>query len=255
MKIRLALPEAAEICAEVKTSLPSVEHAHLLSPLSPADQRALAPVAEPLAVRSVPVPAALGLTIEPAADGRVIVTLPPQIARVFLEDLEQRALAWREALRKADLAERQRAAELRALSDETRLQVEAQEDGWLADYEQLRAEGRGHREALHIIRGPDEEDAPLLGAIAMGIRDSLSRRKAQARATRNADICRLAQAGLGRQEIADRLNLQHQLMNLVLHQAGFPLERQRTIRSKVPAAWCKGEPRLGGPIDKPQGLS
>jgi integrase len=49
-------------------------------------------------------------------------------------------VAWREALRKADLAERQRAAELRALSDETRVQVEAQEDGWAVEYDRLRDE-------------------------------------------------------------------------------------------------------------------
>ncbi len=213
MKIRLELPEAA--------ALP-------------------APVTGPPAVRSVPVLAALGLTIEPAADGRVSVTFPPQIARVFLEDLEQRALAWREALRKADLAERQRAAELRAVSEETRLQVEAQEDGWLADYEQLRKEGKGHRESLGIILGLDEEAAPLLSrsAIAEGIRASLSRRKAQARATRNAEICRLA-TSLARQEIADRLNLSYQVVRLVLQRAGVSVPRQRTIRSKVPAAWCR----------------
>jgi hypothetical protein len=200
-----------------------------------------APGARPQAVGSVPVLAALGRTIEPTTDGRVSVTFPPQIARVFLEDLEQRGLAWREALRKADLAERQRAAELRALSGEACRELEAQEDVWLADYERLRAEGKGHRETLHIIRGPDEEDAPLLGAIAMGIRDSLSRRKRQAREARNADICRLAEEGLTRQEIADRLRLQHQTVTAVLKKAGVPVKAGRKGRSKVPAAWCAGE--------------
>lgn len=215
MKIRLALPEAATLPATVAGSS---------------------------AVRSVPVLAALGLTIEPAADGRVSVTFPPQVARVFLEDLEQRALAWREALRKADLAERQRAAELRAVSDETRLQVEAQEDGWAAEYDRLRDEGKGHRESLGIILGLDEEAAPLLSgsAIAEGIRVSRSRRKAQARAARDADICRLAEEGLTRQEIADRLRLQYQTVKILLQKAGVPVQAGRRGRSKVPAAWCKG---------------
>jgi hypothetical protein len=43
--------EAAEICAEVKTSLPSVEHAHMLAPLSASERHTLAPVVADLTVR------------------------------------------------------------------------------------------------------------------------------------------------------------------------------------------------------------
>jgi hypothetical protein len=186
---------------------------------------------------------ALGVTITPDEDGHVNVRLPAEVAELFLLDLQGRAEEWKEAMRKARIQECQRAAELRALSDETRLQVEAQEDGWLADYERLRAEGKGHRESLGMILGLDEEAAPLLSrsAIAEGIRVSLSRRKAQARAAPNADICRLAEEGLTRQEIADQLRLQHQTVSLALKKAGVPVKAGRKGRSKVPAAWCAGE--------------
>lgn len=182
---------------------------------------------------------ALGVSIIPSEDGHVSVRLPAEVAELFLLDLEQRARAWQEAMRKARLQEQTRQAELRAHSEETRRQVEAQEDAWAAEYERLRVEGKGHREALHLVRGPAGREAPLMTAVEMGLRTALSRRKRRAREARNAAICRLAGEGLTRCEISDRLRLPYYIVHAVLKHAGVLVRVGCPIQSKVPRAWCK----------------
>lgn len=182
---------------------------------------------------------ALGVSITPSEDGHVSVRLPAEVAELFLLDLEQRARAWQEAMRKARLQEQTRQAELRAHSEETRRQMEGQEDAWATEYERLRVEGKGHREALRLVRGPAGGEAPLMTAVEMGIRAALSRRKARERGSRNAEICRLAGEGLTRWEISDRLRLTYALVHAVLKQAGVPVRVVRSIQSKVPPEWCK----------------
>lgn len=189
---------------------------------------------------------ALGVSITPSEDGHVSVHLPAEVAELFLLDLEQRAKEWQEAMRKARLQEQTRQAELRAHSEETCRHVEAQEDRWTVEYERLRAGGKGRREALWIVRGPEEEGAVSVTMLEMGIAASRARRKAQARATRDAAIARLAEEGLTRREIADKLGLEYSTVNVIVRRQGIPVRVKCRSPHKVPEAWCKWAKREGG---------
>jgi hypothetical protein len=148
--------------------------------------------------------------------------MPAHLAELFLADLEQRAGEWKEAMRKARVEEIKRAAELKAASGEARRQWEATADGWTRTYLALRDDGKGHREALHWIRGPKERtEHPQLGTIELGVKEGLARRKTKARAERDAAVCRLAKAGKTRPEISDALRLDYQRVTTILAKAGI----------------------------------
>lgn len=188
-----------------------------------------------------PVLPGLGVTITPAEDGQVSIRLPAEVAELFLCDLEQRAQEWQAAMQKARLQESERQAVLRAHSEATRQRVEAQEDAWAAEYDRLWAEGRGHQEILHIIRGPDTPEAPLLDTITMGIQFSKARQRTRDRHAREAEIRRLAEEGLSRREIADRLRLNYAMVQWVVRRAGVPVQPRRRGQQRNQIATAPGQ--------------
>ena len=123
---------------------------------------------------------AMGVSIAPAEAGQVTVCLPAEVAELFLLDLEQRGQEWQEAMRKARILEMRRAAELDTASGASLRAFQATQDGWAEEYQTLRTNGKGHREALNIIPGPKERDAITVTDVELGIQAAMGRRGAGA---------------------------------------------------------------------------
>ena len=172
----------------------------------------------------------LGLSITPSDDGQVSVRLPAEVAELFLLDLEQRAREWQEAMQKARIQEIRRNAELQAATGEALRGWQAQEDAWAVEYEKLRAKGKGHREALHIIRGPNDRDAVLVTDVELGVQAGLARLRRRRREARDGEICQLARKGLSRQTISDTLRISYCIVHRVLNRAGIPARDARHDR-------------------------
>ena len=175
----------------------------------------------------------LGVTVAANGDGQYTITLPAAMAELFLVDLEGRAQEWAVALRRARVAEQEQQATLAVENAQGWKRLEEQEDTWLAEYTRLKAEGKGHREALHRITGYDPT-APRSGQdylpvqmVHEGIGRARSRAKAQAREHRTAEIVRLTREGLGRQEIADKVGLSFTWVTWLLKHAGVTLPDRR----------------------------
>jgi hypothetical protein len=172
----------------------------------------------------------LGVSITPSDDGQVSVRLPAEVAELFLLDLEQRAREWQEAMQKARIQEIQRNAELQAATGEALRGWQAQEDAWAVEYEKLRAKGKGHREALHIIRGSNDRDAVLVTDVELAVQAGLARLRRRQREARDGEICRLAREGLSRQVISDTLRISYFIVHRVLNRAGIPARDARHDR-------------------------
>jgi len=175
----------------------------------------------------------LGVQITPTGNGHVAIELPAEVAELFLEDLHQRAASWVQAMQRSRLLEQEQQAQWAVERGQHAQRLEAQEDAWLAEYTRLKAEGKGHREALHRITGYDPT-APRSGQdylpvqmVHEGIGRARSRAKAQAREHRTAEIVRLTREGLGRQEIADKVGLSFTWVTWLLKQAGVKLPDRR----------------------------
>jgi hypothetical protein len=163
----------------------------------------------------------LGLSVTPTATGRMAVEMPAHLAELFLADLEQRASEWKEAMRKARVAEIARAAELTVQDAERRRLREATEDRWRTEYERLRDAGHGHRAALHLLHGnKGRREFPQICEIALSITNSQARLRAHEREQRKATICRLAKDGLATQEISDRTRIPYPTVYVTLKRAG-----------------------------------
>jgi len=178
----------------------------------------------------------LGVRIAPTGNGHVAITLPAELAEIFLEDLQQRAQEWAHAMRKARLEEAERQARLVAESRARSGEMEQQEDAWLERYEQARGQGRGHRQAVHQVAGYDpktprglQQNLPVF-LVAEGIARARARAKAQARVRRTAEIITLTRQGLSRWAIGDRLGISYAIVCLTLNRAGIevPDRRRRT---------------------------
>ncbi len=172
----------------------------------------------------------LGVSIAPGGNGTVNVQLPAEVAELFIEDLDKRAQEWQEAMRNARLQEIQQNADRKAAIGEGRRQLAAREDAWAEEYQRLRAEGTGHREALHIIRGPQERDAVLITDLERGIQESMARSRRRHREARDAEVCRLAKEGLSGPEIADALRLLYPTVKVILKKAGVSIRDARHDR-------------------------
>jgi hypothetical protein len=172
----------------------------------------------------------MGVSIAPAEAGQVTVCLPAEVAELFLLDLEQRGQEWQEAMRKARILEMRRAAELDTASGASLRAFQATQDGWAEEYQTLRTNGKGHREALNIIPGPKERDAITVTDVELGIQAAMGRRGRRRREARNADIIRLAGEGRSRQAIADALGVRYQIVLAVLKKAGVTVRDARHDR-------------------------
>jgi hypothetical protein len=172
----------------------------------------------------------LGVSIAPSDNGTVNVQLPAEVAELFLLDLEQRAQEWKEAMGKARLQEIEHNAELQVASGEARRKAEGQEDAWAKEYLRLRAKGKGHREALHIIRGSNGRDAILVTDVELAVQTGLARLRRRRRETRDGEICRLAREGVSRQAISDTLRIPHQTVRSILKKANVPARDARHDR-------------------------
>ncbi len=170
---------------------------------------------------------ALGVRIAPTGDGQVNITLPANMAEMFLVDLEHRAKEWEAAMRKARIEEIRHQVALDLASGEALRACAAEQDGWAEEYERLRAQGKGHREALNLIRGPKEREALTVTSIELGVQEAQGRRKRRQRAARNAEIVRLASEGHSRQEIADLLGIAYITVRLALKKAGVAVSDAR----------------------------
>jgi hypothetical protein len=183
----------------------------------------------------------LGVTITPDDDGHVSVRLPAEVAELFLLDLEQRAKEWQTAMQRARLQEIERNAELQAATGESLRQWEAQEDAWAEEYEKLWAKGKGHREALHIIRGPNDRDAILVTDVEIGVRASLARQRRRRREARDEEICRLGREGVSRQGISDALRISYYIVNHVLNRVGIsPRDARHDRKGTMGTPTCQG---------------
>ncbi len=169
----------------------------------------------------------LGVRVTPAEDGRLSVSLPAEMAELFLVDLEHRAKEWEFALRKARIEEIRRQVELEAATGEALRECREREDGWLLEYEKLRKQGKGHREALNIIRGPKDREALCVTSIELGIVAARGRRRRQQREARKAEVLRLVDEGRSTQGIADALGIDYQTVRSVLRSAGAPVRDAR----------------------------
>ena len=172
----------------------------------------------------------LGVRVIPSDNGTVNVQLPAEVAELFILDLEQRAQEWKEAMGKARLQEMQRAAELQAESGEARRKWEAQTEEWALEYQRLRAKGKGHREALHAIRGPNNGDAETVTAVEMAVQAGAARLRRRQREARDAEILRLAGDRFPRQAIADALRISYHTVRVVLKKANAPTKDARRQR-------------------------
>jgi hypothetical protein len=168
--------------------------------------------------------------IQPLPDGRTAVLLPSELTEVFVQDLQQRAQEWQEALRRARIQEIEHNAQLQVATGEARRKMELRENAWTEEYLRLRNQKKGHREALNIIRGPKERDAVLVTDVELGIQNALGRSRRRHREARNAEIVRLAGEGLSRQAISDTLRISYCSVHQVLNRAGIRVQDARHDR-------------------------
>lgn len=197
----------------------------------PAVPQALSPGARLRKVRALgSVLPALGVSITPSDDGQVSVHLPAEVAELFILDLEKRAREWQEAMRNARILEIRRAAELQAATGEALREWQAKEEAWALEYEELRAKGKGHREALHVIRGPNDREAVTVTDVELGVQAGLARLRRRRREARDDEICRLAREGLSRQAISDALRIPYPIVLRVLRKAQVPARDARHDR-------------------------
>jgi tRNA A37 N6-isopentenylltransferase MiaA len=181
------------------------------------------------------------VSIVPSDNGTVNVQLPAEVAELFLLDLEQRAKEWQEAMHKARLQEIQRNAELKAATGESLRQWEAQEESWAVEYEKLWAKGKGHREALHIIRGSNDRDAILVTDVEIAVQAGLARLRRQRRKARDEEICRLGREGVSRQGISDALRISYSIVNHVLNRVGIsPRDARHDRKGTMGTPTCQG---------------
>jgi hypothetical protein len=182
---------------------------------------------------------ALGVRVTSLADGRVNVSLPAEVAELFILDLEQRAAEWEAAMRSARVAEARRQAEVLAERGTARCLLESQEEDWARQYARLRARGLGHRPALHQIH-EGLEDKPGITSVELGVSQGRARLyqrgemdrpgkgTREAAAARRAEIVRLAQEeGKSRREIADTLGVSYCLVLQCLQAAGIAVPDRR----------------------------
>ncbi len=90
--------------------------------------------------------------------------------------------------------------------------------------------GKGHREALNIVRGPKEREALAITDIELGVWAARGRRRRQHREARRAEILRLVDEGRSTQAIADALGIDYQTVRSVLRSAGAPVRDARHDR-------------------------
>ncbi len=185
---------------------------------------------------------AIGVEMQSLPDGRTAIILPAEIAEVFVQDLEQRAREWQEAIRRVRLKEQAEAAERAAGLAVIQRHNEAEEERLALAYAQCRERGQGHREALRTVAGVKAGDRiPGGSLVAEQIQRGLARLRrsgllprpvrlrGKAKAEREAAILALAQQGINRREIADRVKLEYANVCAVLKRAGMivPDERKR----------------------------
>jgi hypothetical protein len=182
----------------------------------------------------------LGIKVRPRGDGLVDITLPPIVAEAFILNLTFWARETQEALGKARIQEAERQAELLVESGETQRRLEAQEEDWAREYAKLRADGLGHREALHRIH--EGLDAKLgIEVVELGVSHGRARlrrrgemgpphRLTQAKAhERQTEIIRLAQEGLDRRELADKFRVSYTSVFKILKKAGVDARDARHV--------------------------
>ncbi len=173
----------------------------------------------------------MDVTITPSDDGKLNATLPAEVGELFLLDPEQRAKEWQEATHKGRLQEIERNAELQAMSGEALRECQAEQDAWAEEYEKLRAQGMGHRQALNSIRGPKEvRDSITVTDVELGIQEALGRRRRQHREARNAEIIRLVGEGRSLQAISDALAIPYQTVRSAVRAARVPVRDARHDR-------------------------
>jgi len=175
----------------------------------------------------------LGVSVAPAGDGQYVVTLPAAMAELFLVDLEGRAQEWAHALRKARVAEQEQQATLAVENAQGWTRLERDEDAWLERYTEARRQGKGHLAAVHAIAGYDPtvprrgQDCLSVQLVHGGIQHARVRAKRGRQEERRGEIVKLAEAGLSRWEIADRLGVSYQLVLLRLKESGVVVRDRR----------------------------
>lgn len=100
---------------------------------------------------------AVGVDVEIRSleDGRIAVVMPPEWASLFVANLEQQAITFKEKLQGAALEQRRREAELKAQSEQAQRESGERDRATYHLYKQYRNEGCTHRQALVKLRDRD----------------------------------------------------------------------------------------------------
>ncbi len=206
----------------------------------------------------------LGVQIAPAGDGRVAVTLPAEVAELFLEDLEQRAQEWAQAMRKARVQEAEHTAHLEMEARARTGAIAREEDSWLLAYDEARRQGKGHWAAIHQVAGYDptmprrlqfpESLGPHM--VRDGITRAMARRRSAQRAHRRQEMVALLERGLTIQAIADQVGLSYHAVRWNLKQGGVRArDRRRTawgVLAEERAKHTQGERETGDQEGMPE---
>jgi len=197
----------------------------------------------------------LGVTVAANGDGQYTITLPAAMAELFLVDLEGRAQEWAIALRKARVADQEQQATLTVERGQHAQRLEAQEDAWLAKYEEARRQGAGHLAAVHEIAGYDPtlprrgQDCLSVQMVQEGIQHARARASRGRVEERTAEILQLVEAGLSCRDIADHLGVSEALVRFRLKEAGVKLpdrrKRPRGVLADARAQLTQGKREAG----------
>ncbi len=174
----------------------------------------------------------LGVHIAPAGEGRMAITLPAEMAELYLEDLQQRAVEWHQAMRTARVQEAEHTAHLAMEARACAGAIEQEEDTWLAGYDEARRQGKGHWAAVHQVAGYDptrrgRQDCLGVHGVCDGITRAQARRRRAQRAARRQEMIALLDHGLTIQQIADQTGRSYCGVRWNLKQAGVKARDRR----------------------------